>query len=124
VFKLSVSQILLLMLLPLCATSTELRDPMEPYGYRSAGGTSFESIQNTPLDGITFRLSGIFVGPKGNSAVINDRRVYVGEQIDGAQLVTIDPHAVELELQGEKIKIELLPISVKTPAKGLSGGGK
>jgi hypothetical protein len=124
VFKLSPSQILLLMLLPLCVNSAELRDPMEPYGYRSAGDIPLESIQNTPLDGITFRLSGIFVGPKGNSAVINDRRVYVGEQIDGAQLVTIDPHAVELELQGEKIKIELLPISVKTPAKGLSGGGK
>lgn len=123
-FKLSLGQILLLLLVPLCVDSAELRDPMEPYGYLSAGGAPLESTQNTPLDRNTFRLSGIFVGPAGNSAVINDRRLYVGEQIDGAQLVTVDHHAVELELQGERIKIELLPISVKTPAKGLSGGGK
>ncbi|MCW8890101.1 MAG: hypothetical protein OQL20_05515 [Sedimenticola sp.] len=117
-------QALLFSLLSGSLMAGELRDPMEPYGYLSAGSDARDPAMNSVLDENTLRLSGIFIGPGGNSAVINNRRVYVGEQIDGAQLVTIEPHAVELEQQGDRIKIELLPISVKAPAKALSGGGK
>jgi len=124
VFRHSSKCFLLLILFSISVQAGELRDPMEPYGYLSAINGQLEETMGNALDGNTLRLSGIFVGPRGNSAVINNRRVYVGEQIDGAQLVTIEPHAVELELQGDRIKIELLPISVKAPAKALSGGGK
>ncbi|MDF1528044.1 MAG: hypothetical protein P1R74_02850 [Sedimenticola sp.] len=117
-------QLFLLLLLPLTLYGGELRDPMEPYGYRLTTGGELDAAMNTVIEENTFRLSGIFIGPGGNSAMINDRRVYIGEQIDGAQLITIDPRAVELDLQGDKIKIELLPISVKAPAKGLTGEGK
>lgn len=101
----------------------ELRDPTEPYGFRS------QTVDPTTLLAPTFdanslQLSGIFIGPDGNSAVVNGRRLRIGEQIAGARLVTIEPQAIELDLEGKIIKVELLPISVKTPAMGLSGGGE
>ena len=123
-FRRTIKRLVLLSLLSGSLQAGALRDPMEPYGFISGADSQLESTLNSVLDENTLKLSGIFIGPGGNSAVINNRRVYVGEQIDGAQLVTIEPHAVELEQQGDRIIIELLPISVKAPAKALSGGGK
>jgi len=104
--------------------SAELRDPMQPFGYRPGHAMSESAAGSALLQPELFRLSAIFCGPRGKRAVINDRHLEEGDEIDGARLVTIDTHAVELEMQGTTIKIELLPLTVKTPSKGLSGGGR
>jgi len=40
-------------------------------------------------------------------AVINDRRVYEGDKIDGATVVRIGEREVELELDGRKFTLSL-----------------
>ncbi|PLX63652.1 general secretion pathway protein GspB [Sedimenticola selenatireducens] len=112
---------LLLILTPVWG---ELRDPLEPYGFRQTHTGGSPETMASMFDANSIRLSGIFIGPDGNSAVINGRRLRIGDQIAGAQLVAIEPQLVELDLEGNRIKIELLPIIVKTPAKDLSGGGE
>ncbi len=97
---------------------------MEPYGFRQTHIGGSPETMAPMFDANSLRLSGIFIGPDGNSAVINGRRLRIGDQIAGAQLVAIEPRLIELDLEGERIKIELLPIIVKTPAKELSGGGE
>lgn len=112
---------LMIILAPVWA---ELRDPMEPYGFRQPHTGQSRDTDSGIFDANSIRLSGIFIGPAGNSAVINGRRLYIGDQIGGAQLVNIEPRQIELDREGDRIKIELLPITVKRPAKGLSGGGE
>ncbi|WP_428606237.1 hypothetical protein [Sedimenticola sp.] len=102
----------------------ELRDPMRPYGFQQAGHAQSDTTAPSALDANSLRLSGIFSGPNGKSAVINGHRLRVGDQIDGARLVAIHSHAIELDMAGDIIKIELLPIRVKTPAMAVSGGGE
>lgn len=102
----------------------EPRDPMQPFGYRPGGDPTTQSTEHLSLQPGMFKLSAIFRGPRGKHAVINERHLKEGDEIEGARLVSIASHVVELELQGKKIKIELLPITVKTPSKGLSGEGK
>lgn len=115
----------LLPLLLLCGPAMgELRDPMQPFGYQPGGGMTGPATESLLLQPELFRLSAIFCGPRGRRAVINDRHLEEGDEIEGARLVTIDTHAVELEMQGKTIKIELLPLTVKTPSKGLPGGGR
>ncbi|MCW8906450.1 MAG: hypothetical protein OQL28_04310 [Sedimenticola sp.] len=104
--------------------SAAFRDPMQPFGYRPGEQMSAPDAQSQALQPDMFRLSAIFCGPRGKRAVINDRHLEEGDEIDGASLLNIDSYSVELEMQGKKIKLELLPITVKTPSKGLSGGGK
>lgn len=112
---------LLVVLLP---ARGELRDPTEPYGFRSSQAGQSSAVTAPLFDADSLRLSGIFIGPADNSAVINGQRLRIGDQIAGARLVTIKPRLIELERDGDRIKIELLPITVKRPAKDLSGGGE
>ncbi len=113
-----------LLLLVLMPAQGELRDPTEPHGFRQAQPGGSVTAATPIFDANSLRLSGIFIGPDGNSAVINGHRLRVGDRIAGAQLVNIEPHRIEVDLEGDRIKIELLPISVKTPAKLFSGGGE
>lgn len=101
----------------------ELRDPLQPYGFRQVQTGQLEAMDSM-FDANSLRLSGIFIGPDGNSAMINGSRLRIGDQVSGAQLVTIKPQLIELDIDGDRIKIELLPITVKTPAKDLPGGGE
>ncbi|WP_260291476.1 general secretion pathway protein GspB [Sedimenticola hydrogenitrophicus] len=118
----AIAGVLLLALMP--AAAGELRDPLEPYGFRPVSPGVSAETRGAMFDANSLRLSGIFVGPDGASAVINGRRLRVGDEVTGAQLVRIESHAVELDLDGDRFKIELLPITVKTPARRLSGGGE
>lgn len=100
------------------------RDPMQPFGYRVGEDLATQGVEHRLLQPGMFRLSAIFCGPRGKRAVINERHLEEGDKIEGARLVSIASHAVELELQGKKITVKLLPITVKTPSKGVSGEGK
>lgn len=119
--RFSLAGLLLLVLIP---GRGELRDPMEPYGFLQPSLSVARDGREPTFDANSLRLSGIFIGPQGNSAVINGRRLRVGDEIADAQLIGIENQAVELERDGERITIELLPITVKTPARVLSGGGE
>lgn len=48
-----------------------------------------------------FKVSGVVWGPQGYRALINDRVVRPGDQVDGARIVRITAEGVELEKDGE-----------------------
>lgn len=48
-----------------------------------------------------FKVSGVVWGPQGYRALVNDRVVRAGDQVDGARVVQITSEGVELEKDGE-----------------------
>ncbi len=54
-----------------------------------------------------FRLQAIYYRMKGPSVVINGKTVRVGEEIDGARLVSIERNAAEIEYQGARQKLTI-----------------
>jgi HD-like signal output (HDOD) protein len=54
-----------------------------------------------------FRLSGIFYTPPRPSAILNGETVYVGDQVNGARVVSIDQTAVTLQLEGRRKTLTL-----------------
>lgn len=48
-----------------------------------------------------YTVSGVVWGPQGYRALINDRVVQPGDQVDGARIVRITAEGVELEKNGE-----------------------
>ncbi len=55
----------------------------------------------------SYRLSGIFHGPEGPTAIINGEFLQKGDEVDNAKIIKIGQHAVELELEGTKFRIHL-----------------
>lgn len=98
--------------------ASEIRDPTRPMGYMSIGiETDYEQPMFSPLV-----LSGIIIGAKGGCAVINGQRVLPGDEIAGGRILAVEPGYVDIERGGERFRIDLLPLSVKKPAKQVSGG--
>jgi competence protein ComGC len=61
-----------------------------------------------------FRFSGIMQGPEGIGAMINGHLVKVGDTINDAKVVKIDSHSVTLELEGNKLILDMnLPSSAE-----------
>ena len=54
-----------------------------------------------------FKVSSILMGPKGGSAVINGRFVREGSTIEGAKIIAITPHAVDLEISGKRFTLSM-----------------
>src|SRR5215471_15193374 len=55
-----------------------------------------------------FRLNGIFYVASKPSAVVNGKTVFVGEQVNGAKVVSISRDSVTLDMNGE-LKIVSVP---------------
>jgi hypothetical protein len=57
-----------------------------------------------------FKITGVVWGPQGYQALVNDRVVRVGDQVDGARILRITKEGVELSKDGET---HFLPLSEK-----------
>ncbi len=88
----------------------ELRDPTMPPNYTSATAVT----QQVASAG--YKLSAIFSGPAGRSAVINGQLVRMGEDVSGGTLLHIDSGHVEIQRGGEKQIIQLISVRVKEPS--------
>ncbi len=55
----------------------------------------------------SFKLSAVLRGSGGVTAIVNGRFVQVGSTIQGAKVISIDRHSVQLELDGETITIQM-----------------
>ena len=66
-------------------------------------------------------LSSTLVSAQRRTAVINDRGVSVGESINGARVVTIQPSKVRLRRSGRDITLVLLKKNIKRPSRHGSG---
>jgi HD-like signal output (HDOD) protein/CheY-like chemotaxis protein len=54
-----------------------------------------------------FRLSGIFYTPPRPSAILNGETVFVGDQVNGARVLTIGQTAVTLQVDGQRKTLTL-----------------
>lgn len=88
----------------------ELADPMRP---PQGSSTKPPVAKRTP----TYWLSSTVVANDRRVAVINGRRVGVGDRIGSARVIEILPTEVILQRQGNRIALRLLPVSVKTPVR-------
>ncbi|MCW8829599.1 MAG: general secretion pathway protein GspB [Gammaproteobacteria bacterium] len=88
----------------------EQRDPMRPPAAASTSQVSKKSVQH-------YHLSSILISPSHRSAIINTKRVSVGERIDNARVVEIRGNGVILSVAGKTRTLALLPISIKKPVE-------
>lgn len=97
-FKLfAAAAVLLLSTIGADAAAEILRDPTRPY-------TAPEYFQQARPD---FKVNAIIVSSKRQIAIINGKRVGVGEQINGATVVSIAKRELVLDVSGRKITLQL-----------------
>lgn len=83
-----------------------LDDPTRPPGYplpSSKGGAS----------GPVWHVSAIRIAAKSKSAIINGRSVAVGNRVNGATVINIEPTEVRLKKAGKEFTVRLFAHSVK-----------
>ena len=88
----------------------ELNDPTRPY----QGAIDADAYRQQLLQG--YQLTSLLVSDSRKLATINGRRYRVGDQFDGARLVTIDHQGVVLDVGGLQLRIDLrqdIPMRVK-----------
>lgn len=90
-----------------------LDDPMRP-----PMQAKDRPVTTTKKGVIGFNLSSTLIAQGRRNAVINGRRVSVGDTINGAKVEEIMPTRVKLHYAGKSRTIHMLPITVKKPSKG------
>ena len=80
-------------------------DPELPATSQPTTTTAPTTTQPAPRP--SFKLSAVLRGSRGVTAIINGRFVQVGSTIQGAKVISIDRHSVELELDGETITVQM-----------------
>ncbi len=124
-FKLKLTSLLIVGALSLGAygdviDGEDLMDPTRPLTRPSPidgddGDDFFERFAEV-LPG-SFELSFVRASSSSPMAVINDRRVTIGDQIGGAEVVAIDRSGVTLLINEEETRINLYGSSVKAAAR-------
>lgn len=89
-----------------------LADPMRPPSAASPGAVngSKKAVQY-------YHLSSILISPGHRSAIINGKRVSVGERIGRARVTEIRGNEVTLSIAGKTRKLTLIPLSIKKPVE-------
>jgi hypothetical protein len=83
------------------ADELPVRDPMRPFG-RDAG-TAGAAAAPAPR----FTLTGVVIAPSRRIAIVNGRPYALGDSIDGAELVAVEPRAIRLKDGGVELVIPL-----------------
>jgi hypothetical protein len=102
----------IILLFPLLTGAETLPDPTRPYGY----GIIQHVIvlePDLPREQVNWRLSGIRIAPKDKTAILNGRLVRVGDMVDGALVVEINPAAVLIDFEEKRIRVDLLKVNIK-----------
>ena len=89
-----------------------LVDPTRPHGWRAPEMAQDE--KGEPAAAV-LKLQGTFHMAGRRSAVINGRRVGVGDRVSGAEVVEIGKDRVVLEVDGESIELVKTLPTVKSP---------
>ncbi|HPQ24990.1 MAG: general secretion pathway protein GspB [Gammaproteobacteria bacterium] len=105
-------------MLAMAGENGELLDPTRPSGPRTGAVVPADAVENpsTPL-----RLQGTFSMAGQRSAMINGRRVSVGDQVMGAEVLQINKNTVLVRVEGETVELASLVPSVKSPADSQRG---
>ena len=95
-------------------SAAPLSDPTRPNGWREKGRIEAPAGKSTDN---TLVLQGIFSVAGSRSAMIGGRRVSVGDQVGGAQVVDIDSNRVILQMAGETTEFYSSLPAVKSPTQ-------
>lgn len=109
--RVKMSIYLLMLMTVIChsvATAEVLDDPTRPPNQRLPG-TSLGGTKAAPV----WILSQTLISPARRVAIINGKRVQIGERIGGAQVIAIEPARVALRKKNRDILLELLPKDFK-----------
>lgn len=98
-----------------CAAQPDggLFDPTRPAGWHAPRAGEAEVGQRPAR---AFRLQGTFNVAGKRSAMISGRRVTVGDQISGAEVLAIERNRVVLRVDGETLELAEVVPGVKAPA--------
>ena len=80
------------------AAQEHFRDPTRPYSARNVVYAS------TPA---TFKINALIVSDERRLAIVNGRRVHIGDAIGGATVVGITKHELTLDIGGERRTLTL-----------------
>jgi hypothetical protein len=98
-----------LLLLAGSAHAAGLADPMlPPGGHAETPGEATPAVKGGPA------LPIVRTTAQGPRVWLHDRWWKVGDELDGARITAITPHAIELRRDGERESIPLLP-TVRQP---------
>lgn len=64
-----------------------------------------------------WQLSATVIGPQRRVAVINEQALQVGQKIDGAELLAVEPGSALLLHRGREMQLKLNSITVKQALK-------
>ena len=87
-----------------------LVDPTRPHGWQAVTTPDGESEPAA----VVFKLQGTFNMAGRRSAVINGRRVGVGDRVSGAEVIEIGKDRVVLEVDGEDMELVKTLPAIKT----------
>lgn len=87
------------------AAASELRDPTRPPSTAEVAawfGQGSRAQASAP-----FRLQSILLSPQRRIAIIDGKRLHLGDTIDSAEVRRIEPGRVLLERDGEQIELTI-----------------
>ena len=86
------------------------RDPMRPFGAVSVNGAV------PSASGPRFAVTSVLIAPTRRVAVINGKPLQLGDVVDGAEIVAIEPGIVRLREHGTELVLSLVRrASVRAP---------
>jgi hypothetical protein len=92
-----------------------MRDPMQPY--RPAAGAAAGGAGAA----YRFNLTGVLISPSRRVAIVNGRPQQIGDRVDGAVIVSIEPETVHLQQGSDELLIHLgRPGNGERPTEGAS----
>lgn len=93
------------------AVAAQPPDPMRP-------PIAMPEPSSTAVAPATFVLNSTLIARQRRIATINGQRYFVGDRVGDGRLVTIEPTAVVIERDGRRVRLELLPSTIRKPAGG------
>ena len=83
------------------AAEPPVRDPTQPFDRTVGGGSSARAAAPR------FAVTAVLISPTRRVAIVNGAPYVVGETVDGAAIVAIDPDSVRLRESGAEIVVSL-----------------
>lgn len=101
------------------ADAAALNDPTKPPTHLLALTSKAEKTKRKAQK---LNLTSIYLSSRGNSAVINGKRVEAGDTVSNARVTSIELDGVRMYRNGSNFKVLLVPLVVKTKTGSVIGG--
>ena len=83
------------------AEEKPVRDPMRPFGAISVNGAA------PTVNGPRFALTSVLIASTRRVAIVNGKPLQLGDVVDGAEIVAIEPGTVRLRENGTELVLSL-----------------